>query len=51
MDEYSRSNRNLWNEWAHVNAASDLYRLDEFKTGVVTLNDLERSEVGDVAGK
>lgn len=51
MDEFSRSNRNLWNEWAHVNAASDLYRLEEFKAGEIKLSDLERGEVGDVDGK
>lgn len=51
MDQYSQSNRNLWNEWAYVNAASDLYRLDEFKEGAIKLNALERGEVGDVAGK
>lgn len=51
MDEYSRSNRELWNEWVHINAASELYRLEEFKAGAIKLNDLERSEVGEVAGK
>lgn len=51
MDEFSRSNRNLWNEWVHINAASDLYRLDEFKAGGIKLNDLERREVGEVNGK
>lgn len=51
MDEYSQSNRKLWNEWVHVNAASDLYRLDEFKAGAIKLNALEKEEVGAVAGK
>lgn len=51
MDEFSRSNRSLWNEWARIHAASDFYHLDDFKSGAITLNDLERGEVGPVAGK
>lgn len=50
MDEYRRANRELWDEWAHVNARSGLYRLDEFKAGQNKLNALERDEMGDVNG-
>jgi SAM-dependent methyltransferase len=51
MDEYSRSNRKLWDEWVPLHAASDFYHLDAFKAGVNVLNDLELGEVGPVAGK
>lgn len=51
MDEYLRANRALWNEWAHINAASEFYHLEEFKSGGIRLNNIELQEVGDVAGK
>ncbi len=51
MDEFTRANRNVWNEWTHINARSDLYRLEAFKAGEIKLNSLERDEVGDVSGK
>ncbi len=50
MDEYRRANQELWDEWAHVNARSGLYRVDEFKAGKNKLNALERHEMGDVNG-
>jgi SAM-dependent methyltransferase len=51
MDEHRRANRDLWDEWAVVNARSELYRLAQFKAGENKLNPLERGEVGDVRGK
>ncbi len=48
MDEYSRSNRKLWDEWTRIRAQSDFYHLDEFKAGKNVLNSLERDEVDDV---
>jgi len=50
MDEFRRANRELWDEWAAVNARSGLYRLDEFRAGKNKLNALEREEMGEVAG-
>ena len=51
MDEYSCSNRKLWDEWVPLHAASAFYHLDAFKAGANVLNDLELGEVGPVAGK
>jgi 2-polyprenyl-3-methyl-5-hydroxy-6-metoxy-1,4-benzoquinol methylase len=48
MDQYRTNNLALWNEWTRINAASSLYRLDEFRHGENKLNPLEREEVGDV---
>jgi SAM-dependent methyltransferase len=51
MDSYRRNNLALWNEWTKINAASSLYRLEQFKLGENKLNPLEREEVGDVRGR
>jgi ubiquinone/menaquinone biosynthesis C-methylase UbiE len=51
LDKYRKSNLILWNEWTHINAASSLYRLKQFKQGENKLNPLEMEEVGDVKGK
>lgn len=51
MEPYRLANRNLWDGWAPINARSDLYRLDEFKSGANKLHPLEREEVGDVSGR
>ncbi len=51
MDEYRENNRSLWNEYARIHARSPFYRVEEFKAGENKLNELELSEVGDVAGK
>ena len=48
MDPYRRANRELWDEWAAINAGSELYRLAEFKAGGNKLHPLEREEVGPV---
>ncbi len=50
-DDYLDNNRRLWNEWALINARSDLYQLAEFKSGMIKLNPLEIQEVGNVRGK
>ncbi len=50
-DAYISANRALWDEWADINANSDLYELDKFLAGGNKLNPLERQEVGAVAGK
>ncbi len=52
MDEaYRKSNLELWNSWAEVNAASESYDVEGFKAGKQGLNPLEVEEVGDVSGK
>ena len=51
MKEYTESNKELWNELTPVHAASDFYRLNEFKDGENKLKSIELEEVGDVKGK
>ena len=51
MDERLQVNRESWNERVPVHAASDFYDVEGFKSGRVTLMDIERREIGDVSGK
>ena len=51
VDKRLAVNRNNWNELTSVHAASDFYDVAGFKAGRITLTDIERQEVGDVAGK
>ena len=51
MDHRLEANRRNWNERTPVHAASAFYDVAGFKAGRVTLNDIERREVGPVAGK
>jgi SAM-dependent methyltransferase len=51
VDEFVEANRRLWNEWAHINAASEFYDVEGFKRGGTRLRPYEIEEVGDVAGK
>src|SRR4051812_5343707 len=51
MDEYTRANREMWNAWTRINAASAHYDVAGFRAGKSTLNSIERDELGDVAGK
>ncbi len=51
MDERLQVNRKNWNERTPVHAASESYDVEGFKSGRITLNSLEREEVGDVSGK
>lgn len=53
MDRYSESNRELWDEWTKVNAASDFYDLAGFIDGSNRnrLRPYELEDVGDVRGK
>lgn len=45
------ANRRNWDERTPVHAASAFYDVAGFKAGRITLHDIERREVGDVAGK
>ena len=51
MDKQLAVNRNNWNERTPVHAASAFYDVASFKKGRITLNHIERREVGDVSGK
>lgn len=51
MDHRLEANRRNWNERTPVHAASTFYDVAGFKAGRITLNDIERREVGSVAGK
>ena len=51
MDPKLEANRRSWNERTPVHAASTFYDVASFKAGRITLHDIERREVGDVAGK
>ncbi len=51
MDEQIQVNRKNWDERTPVHAASRFYDLKGFKAGRITLNDIERREVGPVSGK
>ncbi len=51
MDEYTQSNRELWDEWTDIHARSAFYNLADFKTGRSTLRPIELEALGDVTGK
>jgi SAM-dependent methyltransferase len=54
MDEYFRTNREMWDELVsvHVKTRGPLgYNVDEFRRGGTALHPIEVEEVGDVAGK
>lgn len=51
MDKRIETNRTSWNERTPIHAASDFYDVDGFKAGQLTLKDIEREEVGPIAGK
>ena len=48
MDKRLAVNRTNWNERTPVHAASTFYDVESFKKGRITLNHIERSEVGNV---
>lgn len=50
MDEFLKSNKELWNAWTRVHVKSKFYDVDGFKTGQSRLDKIER-ELGDVRGK
>ncbi|MEE9146377.1 MAG: SAM-dependent methyltransferase, partial [Candidatus Tectomicrobia bacterium] len=51
MDEYTQSNRELWDEWTDIHARSAFYNLADFKAGRSTLRPIELEALGDVTGK
>ncbi len=52
MDEYLKSNLEMWNDWAPLHAQSDFYDVEGFKNGRSSmLYPIEHEEMGDVSGK
>ena len=53
MDDALRDNRDLWDAWARINAASDFYDVASFRDGrrPIRLRDYERDEIGPVEGR
>ncbi len=51
VGERLKVNRESWNERVPVHAASELYDVEGFKSGRITLTDIERREIGSVSGK
>ncbi|MYE90926.1 class I SAM-dependent methyltransferase, partial [Candidatus Poribacteria bacterium] len=51
MDHRIEANRKNWNERTPVHAASEFYDVAGFRNGRITLNNIERTEVGSVEGK
>ena len=51
VDEYLRSNRDLWDHWADLHVRSAFYDVASFKAGRSSLKPLEVEDLGDVAGK
>ena len=51
MDDYLKKNRELWDELTAIHIESQFYDVPGFKAGKLSLNSIEREEVGDVVGK
>lgn len=51
MQDYMNANRTLWNELTPIHARSAFYDVEGFKRGRIALMNIEREELGDVAGK
>ena len=51
MDDYLKSNRELWDNWTRFHIQSEFYDVTGFKAGRRSLDPLVRQVVGDVAGK
>ncbi len=51
MDERIEINRRNWNERTPIHAGSEMYNVEGFKAGRITLTDIEIREIGSVAGK
>jgi len=51
MNDFTRANRDHWDELTAINASSSSYDVEGFRRGRCTLLPLELEEVGDVSGK
>jgi SAM-dependent methyltransferase len=50
MTDYLTTNRDLWDGWTAIHAASAFYDVPAFRSGRLTLHSIERAAVGDVSG-
>ncbi len=51
MNEYTESNKLLWNEYVRIHTKSAFYDLPGFKAGRSSLDEIEREGLPDVSGK
>ena len=51
MDNYMKTNLDLWNEWTPIHEKSKSYDVEGFKSGRCTLHSTELEELGNVTGK
>lgn len=51
MDDYIKSNQELWNQFTSIHEKSKFYDLEGFKRGKSTIPSLEIEELGSVSGK
>ncbi len=52
MDEYLKSNQELWDQKTRIHVKSDFYNVEGFKSGGTSLNPIELDEIADeVEGK
>ena len=51
LENYLRTNRELWDAWTGIHRKSAFYGVDAFLSGESSLNDIEREAVGGVRGK
>ncbi|NNC49785.1 MAG: class I SAM-dependent methyltransferase [Flaviramulus sp.] len=50
-DDFFRTNKETWNKKVDVHAKSDMYQLEDFKQGKLSLMPYEIDALGDVTGK
>jgi SAM-dependent methyltransferase len=51
MNEYLKTNQDLWDKWSRIHVESEFYDVPGFKAGKCSLLDVEVEELGDVTGK
>ena len=51
MNEYLKTNRDLWDKWTGIHVESKFYDVPGFKAGKCSLLDVDVAEMGDVTGK
>ena len=51
MNEYLKTNRDLWDKWTGIHVESEFYDVPGFKAGKCSLLDIEVTEMGEVTGK
>jgi SAM-dependent methyltransferase len=50
MDRKTKINKKLWEQWTSIHVDSEFYNLPSFIQGKNSLNELEKSELGPIAG-